>query len=234
MHGPTPSPALNPTGMARGHAGVRGGQAQMCAWVADGPDGPSNPTMTRYWLHLTCTTYGTWLRGDPRSFRTRHHREHVRGDYKDPPPPGTYAALYEHSQRLMKRAPVRLSEPASALACTTIVETLEQRGARVRVACVDDHHVHVLGTIPISPERMAVPRKDGDAIKAAARHLMGIAKSRSARLLSQASLAPAGPVWTRRTWVTKVRGRDHFFAVERYLLDHASRGAFVWTPSQPH
>jgi hypothetical protein len=30
-------------------------------------------------------TYGTWLPGDPKGFRTRHHREHIEGDYKKPP-----------------------------------------------------------------------------------------------------------------------------------------------------
>lgn len=39
------------------------------------------------WYHIMCHTYGTWLPGDPRGFRTRHHREHVEGDYKSPPHP---------------------------------------------------------------------------------------------------------------------------------------------------
>jgi hypothetical protein len=40
----------------------------------------------RDWYHVTGSTYGAWLPGDPRGFRTRHHRQHVEGDYKDPPP----------------------------------------------------------------------------------------------------------------------------------------------------
>ena len=37
------------------------------------------------WFHCTSHTYGAWLHGDERSFRTRHHREHKIGDYKNPP-----------------------------------------------------------------------------------------------------------------------------------------------------
>ena len=40
------------------------------------------------WFHVTAHTYGAWLAGDARGFRTRHHREHVEGDYKHPPPAG--------------------------------------------------------------------------------------------------------------------------------------------------
>ena len=36
-----------------------------------------------HWYHCTAHTYGTWLRGDPRGWRARHHREHVDGDYRN-------------------------------------------------------------------------------------------------------------------------------------------------------
>jgi hypothetical protein len=38
------------------------------------------------WYHVVVHVYGSWLRGDPRGWRARHHREHVDGDYKNPPP----------------------------------------------------------------------------------------------------------------------------------------------------
>ena len=41
------------------------------------------------WYHVTANTYGTWLRGDPRGWRERHHRKHVEGDYQTRPVPGT-------------------------------------------------------------------------------------------------------------------------------------------------
>jgi hypothetical protein len=60
------------------------------------------------WYHIMCHTYGTWLPGDDNGFRTRHHREHVNGDYKNPPPAGKYAGLHQHAQSITKRDEVRL------------------------------------------------------------------------------------------------------------------------------
>ena len=42
------------------------------------------------WYHCVSTTYGAWLYGDARGFRTRHHRRHVDGDYKHRPPADSY------------------------------------------------------------------------------------------------------------------------------------------------
>ncbi|WP_437230609.1 hypothetical protein SH661x_002053 [Planctomicrobium sp. SH661] len=61
------------------------------------------------WFHVTLTTYGAWLPGDPRGFRTRHHREHVEGDYRDPPPAGKYEGLHRASERLLKSTPTVFS-----------------------------------------------------------------------------------------------------------------------------
>ena len=49
------------------------------------------PDMKGTWFHCISTTYGAWLYGDARGFRTRHHREHIVGDYRSPPPIEKYA-----------------------------------------------------------------------------------------------------------------------------------------------
>src|SRR5436190_1901454 len=64
---------------------------------------------TRKWFHITTHTYAAWLPGDPRGFRTRHHREHVEGDYKNPPPPGKYADRLARSKKLLTQEPVKLA-----------------------------------------------------------------------------------------------------------------------------
>jgi hypothetical protein len=58
------------------------------------------------WFHIILTAYGAWLYGDPRGFRTRHHREHVEGDYKNPPPPGLYADREARSRESLRQQPV--------------------------------------------------------------------------------------------------------------------------------
>src|SRR3954469_18588066 len=76
------------------------------------------------WFHCCGSTYGAWLRGDPRGWRARHHREHVDGDYKNPPAPGTYDRLAAYSHRIMKRERVILSPEARKLAAAVFAEVL--------------------------------------------------------------------------------------------------------------
>ena len=45
------------------------------------------PQPWQSWYHCNGTFKGNWLRGDERGWRSRNHREHVEGDYKNPPPP---------------------------------------------------------------------------------------------------------------------------------------------------
>jgi hypothetical protein len=63
---------------------------------------------TPCWFHVILTTYGAWLPGDPRGFRTRHHRDHVEGDYKSPPPVGVYESFALTNRDALKHDPVSL------------------------------------------------------------------------------------------------------------------------------
>src|SRR3954465_7233235 len=76
------------------------------------------------WYHCTGSTYGAWVRGDPRGWRAKGHREHVDGDYKRPPPSGKHAALEAESKRLMKRECVVLSREARRAACDAMAASL--------------------------------------------------------------------------------------------------------------
>jgi len=165
------------------------------------------------WFHVTGCAYGAWLPGDPRGFRTRHHREHIAGDYKRPPPPGSYDDLHARSKRLMKRPPVRLSKQAQRVALESIVETLHRLGADPAAACLDDHHFHILAKFPQRNPRA----------------IIGHAKRRSARTLSEASLAPPGGVWATRSRAEPIVNRNHAVAVHHYIQRHASHGALVMT-----
>src|SRR3954470_13853130 len=94
------------------------------------------------WMHCTGSTYGTWLRGDPRGWRARHHREHVDGDYKSPPPKGTYQKLLEQSKKLMKRHRVELTPEQRVFACNAFVDALLERDVEVPAFCVAKKHWH--------------------------------------------------------------------------------------------
>ncbi len=86
---------------------------------------------TRQWFHIILTTYGAWLPGDLRGFRTRHHREHVEGDYHDPPPRELYAARRQRSETLLKQPPVTLPTRLRPVVGRALRNKLRSLGADV-------------------------------------------------------------------------------------------------------
>ena len=105
----------------------------------------------RRWYHLIFTTYGAWLPGDPRGFRTRHHREHVEGDYRNPPPPGFYEGLQRAARATLKKPPVTIAAPLRPVVGQAVKERLESLGVLVVCAAVLRSHLHLLAKLP--PDR---------------------------------------------------------------------------------
>jgi hypothetical protein len=169
------------------------------------------------WYHCMCNTYGTWLRGDPRGWRTRHHREHVEGDYKHPPAPGTWERTYERSLRLMDRAAVHLTRQQRRIAVDTLIATLIFHGIETIAVSLDDHHLHLLARF-----RDHKPRA-----------WLGIAKKNASRELSDRNLLPEGGIWGKRSKCEPVKDRQHQLAIFRYVLNHARQGAATWNFRQP-
>ena len=165
------------------------------------------------WYHCMCNTYGTWLRGDPRGWRTRHHREHVEGDYKHTPPAAVCEQLLARSTRLLKREPVHLSAIQRQQAMDAVVRSFDLHGIELIAASLDDHHLHLLARFPDHN-----PRK-----------WVGIAKKNAARALSDLGLLPHGGVWGKRSECTPIEDRRHQLTVFDYIQRHANQGAVVWT-----
>lgn len=103
------------------------------------------------WFHCTTHTYGAWLYGDPRGFRTRHHREHVEGDYKNPPPAGKYDAELARSKRLLKQPPVMLSADWRRVVGEAVVEMLLRLEAQLLCLNASGQVVHLLAKMPGGP-----------------------------------------------------------------------------------
>jgi hypothetical protein len=159
-----------------------------------------------HWYHCMCNTYGTWLPGDPRGFRTRHHRLHVDGDYKNPPPAGRFDDLHRRSGELMRRRPVYLTAVQIPKALDEILASLGRRSIELVAASLDDHHFHLLARFPDHRPR----------------HWLGIAKKESSHFLG------SGGLWAVRGKILPVRDRAHQVNVARYILSHASHGAATW------
>ena len=164
------------------------------------------------WYHCTGNTHGTWLRGSDLRYRERHHRLHVEGDYRNPPPPGKYAHVKRLSLRLMTQAPVYLDQNARQLAVGLFVDSFEKDRIDVVCVAIDEHHFHCL--VRVSDHRP--------------RHRVGRAMGRSARGLIDEGLCSPGKVWGVRCACKPVRDRAHQLAIVRYILAHGEKGAEVW------
>ena len=165
------------------------------------------------WFHVTSHTYGTWLPGDSRGWRTRHHRTDAPGDYKHSHLPTELTeGLHTQSRASMTRPVVRLSVEARQVALDAVREAFAIHAIEVAAVCIDDHHLHALIRCP-----SADPRK-----------WLGIAKKESARTLSTKGLVAPGGVWGLRSHITPIADREHQMTCVRYIVEHGHRGAAVW------
>ena len=163
------------------------------------------------WFHLTAHTYAAWLHGDSRGYRTRHHREHIEGDYKNPPPPGKYDEKLNRSKELLKQDPVHLDAEWRRIAGKAILEKLQALGAQVLCVSMSSTHAHVLAKMPPGP----VPRM-----------LMGKAKKHAWFIARENGWE--GKLWAVRCKVTPIRDRGHQVNTYHYILRHLDEGAWVW------
>lgn len=186
------------------------------------------------WFHCVGTTYGAWLRGDPRGWRARHHKAHVPYDYKSPPPKGAYDRLLAHCRSLMKRDIVILSRPEQELACQKLLDALHFHNVEVLTLCVSPTHFHVLCRFIPLPGSSAQENVNPRASRIRKpRHLIGIAKKESARALSAAGLRSQGGIWAVRCKCKPIRDRRHQLRAFRYIRAHFKRNAVVWTLPPP-
>jgi hypothetical protein len=170
------------------------------------------------WYHCNGNTYATWLRGDARGWRSRHHREHVEGDYKSPPPPGRDEKIRDQSRRLQKKPPVLLAPTQAALAGAVMVRRLRQDSIELLSLAIDDRHFHLVGRFPDHHPRLAIGR----------------AKQRAAALLIQRFPELSAPIWARRCRCLPIEDRKHQIAAVKYDLDHILESAlFVWSFKDP-
>ncbi len=120
------------------------------------------------WHHCMSGTYGSWLPGDPRGFRTRDHRVHIDGDYKQPPPPGKYDAWHEHARSIMSRDAVTLSAEARHTALAVMLQALVRvHQIEILAISVSGQHFHMLARFGKLPPEQTPPdsQKPTDLIR---------------------------------------------------------------------
>ncbi|MCH8316473.1 MAG: hypothetical protein IIA64_10910 [Planctomycetes bacterium] len=204
------------------------------------------------WYHVTVSTYGAWLPGDGRGWRSRHHREHVDGDYTNPPPPGKYDTLHRAATKSMKRRPIVLPAEIRATVMKTLRDALQHYGVTIAIIAVAAKHAHVLAqfgeNIPatgVAGLCDAHQRKDG--LDARPRYLVGKSLSftshtvkryvtdlivpgdGSPRALCYTSICQPGGLWAASPDFAPIGDQQHFTNALSYIADHGSEGAAVWT-----
>jgi len=165
--------------------------------------------MSLQWFHLIASTYGSWLPGDERGFRTRHHREHIEGDYRDPPPEGTYVMHQLHAESQQRFDTVIIPPDLRSVIGTAIRERLVVLRGRVLTISVSGQHVHLQAQLNADDARIP--------LGAAKKHAWFIAREHG---------------WTGKLWALRpkiIRTRSHQKNVHYYILAHAKEGAWVWS-----
>lgn len=176
------------------------------------------------WYHCMGSTFGTWVQGDPRGWRERHHRKHVEGDYKHPPKKQDWEKLFRRSERLMRRDAIRLQWRLRWIALTQIVVTLKGDGIDVLVASLDDHHVHLLGRFRDHKPRQRMGWAKFYATKAVKAYV----KAHGAAVGLNLELREGEGIWAKRTKNLPLRDRGHQVKVCGYIVDHGKRGAVIF------
>ncbi len=151
------------------------------------------------WYHVNGNTYGTWLPGDPRGWREKKHKNHVPGDYRNPPPPGFGARLHTYARAALKQEPVRLNVAQREIAGKAIIESFFHQTIEIIALSMDAIHFHLLLKCPDSDVRRRV----------------GWAKQSAWFSLRTAGLG--GKVWERNSNVTPIRSREHQTRVFEYI-----------------
>ena len=156
------------------------------------------------WVHVTITCYGQWLPGDPRGFRTRHHREHVEGDYKRPPVEN-YSARHRQSKRLLKQSPVVLKPADRRIVVDKLRERFGFDGVVPAAIAVAATHAHVYARFPAGE-----PKK-----------LVGRAKRNATAALRD--VGHGEKVWAKQSRCEVIEDHGHARNLYAYILRHAER-----------
>ncbi len=163
--------------------------------------------MSKRRYHIIFCTYGSWLPGNPRGFRTRHHRLHVEGDYKNPPVPGIYEGLHTYVKEHMRAPAVTIPSSLRPIAGRACLEQFSKEGVDVTVLSVGGQHVHVAVLCSQSGLKQMVGR---------------VKKVSSHRIRDQLP----GKVWAGGCKPVLVCDDEHWANVLKYIRNH--KDAWVW------
>lgn len=174
------------------------------------------PTKGKRWWHIQFGTYYWWIPGDERGFRSKDHRIHSSGNYKNRPPKEEHKGLRGYyKSRGVK--PVRIPRELRLLVAMVIARVLLADGHRVLVVSVGAFHVHAVAELPVD--------------RGEYNQIMGKAKSDSSRAVKK--MLP-GRVWARGDRHDLIDNRDYQRNCFYYVRDKQGPTAAVWCGNGKH
>jgi len=169
------------------------------------------PSRAKVWRHVMVSTRCTWLHGDKRGFRSRKHRIHSSGDYKNRPPPHEHAGLREHHQS-RSGDPVSIRPHLRQAVAKAFLARLNQEGYLVLAIAVSGQHVHALVLLPDH--------------RALIRQIIGRCKRHACEAVKREL---TGRLWAASGEFKQVRDRSHQLNVYKYILVDQGPGAWTWS-----
>jgi hypothetical protein len=171
---------------------------------------PPMPVPGKRWRHVIINTRCTWHHGDQRGFRSRGHRIHSSGDYKNPPPRGEHAGLYRY--RTERAGPeVHLPFELRPVIGRAIAEFFRTSPHRLLTVAVGKVHVHALIELP---DRLPTIKQ-----------VVGDAKRHSSRIVKNEL---PGSIWAAGGTFKPVDNPAHQRAARDYILYDQGPDAWTW------
>lgn len=162
------------------------------------------------WWHLILTCRGQWLPGDPRGFRSRNHRIHSSGDYRNRPPEAEHAGLYAYHKSRSHQA-VEIPKQARQMLGESVLKKCVAIEMPCLVIAAGRAHTHLLAAMLNDWQHV---KKQVGRLKQAGSHAIR-------------AVLP-GRVWGDGGKPIRVRDQTHQANVFRYISEHENEGAWVW------
>jgi hypothetical protein len=169
------------------------------------------PTPGCWWWHIILSTHSSWLPGDPRGFRSRHHRIHSSGDYRQPPPQGEHAGLHRY-HKVRSEATKAIPPACRPVVGQTFLKKLSADDVSCLAVAVAAFHAHLL--IEMTDDEAVVKRYAGK-LKQHVSHAVGDALP--------------GRLWASGCKQVRIRDQAHQRRVYHYILRHEAEGAWTWS-----
>lgn len=175
------------------------------------------PTPGKCWRHIVLNTHSSWLHGDPRGFRSRGHRIHSSGDYRNPPPPQEHLGLHLH-QIARSAEETKLPQSVFAAMGEAIVTNLHSQRHLLAALYVGSMHTHLLAEYPESLDEL--------------RKICGWCKYFATRAARRVEPGLKGiEIWAEGEGYTPVRNSGHFANAVHYILYKQAPSGWTWKPA---